>query len=228
MDGAGIRIRRGNGSTGSAGRVAFSPDGRYFLADGSAPTIPVWDAASGQKRYTLAGHTGELISASFSVGGERILSLSRDGTARLWDIATFYTRPSPSYRSLQPALTLTGHTAHVRSVAYSPDATRIATAGVDGTARVWNAADGRELLVLTGHGSTVEQASFSPDGARILTASWDGTAKVWDTQSGRELFTLPGLKQDNISAAFSPTDDCIVTGGHLWDAGDGHLPVRAV
>jgi WD40 repeat protein len=67
------------------------------------------------------------------------------------------------------------HEDGVLSAAFSPDGTRIVTGSTDQTARVWDAASGRELLALRGHKGGVRSAAFSPDGARIVTASWDTT-----------------------------------------------------
>jgi hypothetical protein len=75
--------------------------------------------------------------------------------------------------------TLKGHTGQVRSVSWSPDGTRLATGSLDGTAKVWDAAGGRELLTLKVHAGEVS-VSWSPDGMRLATGSEDGTAKVWD------------------------------------------------
>ena len=47
--------------------------------------------------------------------------------------------------------TLIGHRAEVTSVSWSPDGTRLATGSWDGTAKVWDAASGRERLTLRGH-----------------------------------------------------------------------------
>ena len=72
-------------------------------------------------------------------------------------------------------LNLSGHESEVTSAAFSPDGARIVTASWDETARIWDAATGKEITVLRGHESEVTSAAFSPDGARIVTASWDTT-----------------------------------------------------
>jgi WD40 repeat protein len=73
-----------------------------------------------------------------------------------------------------------GHKDTVQSAAFSRDGTRVVTASHDKTARVWDAATGRELAVLRGHPDEVISAAFSHDGSRIVTASDDGTARIWD------------------------------------------------
>jgi WD40 repeat protein len=77
---------------------------------------------------------------------------------------------------------LGGHDGIVVSAAFSPDGSRIVTASVDKTARIWDAASAKEIAVLRGHDDTVNSAAFSPDGSRIVTASDDKTARIWDAQ----------------------------------------------
>jgi WD40 repeat protein len=60
---------------------------------------------------------------------------------------------------------------------FSPDGSRIVTASVDKTARIWDAASAKEIAVLRGHEDVVVSAAFSPDGSRIVTASGDNTAR---------------------------------------------------
>jgi hypothetical protein len=89
-------------------------------------------------------------------------------------------------------LTLKGHTAQVGSASFSPDGSRIVTASMDKTAKVWDTTMGAEVLTLKGHTDSVRSASFSHDGARVLTGSADKTAKIWDATTGAEVLMLKG------------------------------------
>ena len=94
------------------------------------------------------------------------------------------------------------------------------------TAKVWEAASGKELLTLKGHNRWISSVAFSPDGQRIVTGSEDQTAKVWDAASGKELLTLKGHSVGILSVAFSPDGQRIVTGSDdqtakVWEAASG-------
>jgi WD40 repeat protein len=125
-------------------------------------------------------------------------------------------------------MTLRGHRDVVWCAAYSPDGRRMVTGGGwdDRTAKVWDAATGKELLTLSGHRHAVLSTVFAPDGQRILTASDDRTARVWDAATGKALFALKGHTDGVYSAAFSPDGRRIVTGSRdttarVWDATTG-------
>ena len=63
---------------------------------------------------------------------------------------------------------LRGHEGNVLSVAYHPSGEQIVSCSVDGTARLWNAADGSEIAVLSEHQGDVVSASFGPGGPSPL------------------------------------------------------------
>jgi WD40 repeat protein/serine/threonine protein kinase len=126
----------------------------------------------------------------------------------------------------QPVKTLWGHLDAVRSAVFSPDGERIATSGDDCTAKVWDAASGRELLALKGHRGSIWSVAWSPDGRRIATGSFDRSARVWEVATGRELLTLTGHAAGVLTLAWSPDGGQIVTGSNdmtakVWDAACG-------
>ena len=121
---------------------------------------------------------------------------------------------------------LRGHRSSVTSAAFSPDGKRIATASFDGTARVWDAKTGAQVLVLRGHAKEIWSVAFSPDGSRLATASTDKTARIWDAKTGALQLTLRGHDGVVQSVAFSPDSTHVVTAAYddtarIWDAKTG-------
>jgi len=123
-------------------------------------------------------------------------------------------------------LALTGHTDRVWAAAYSPDGRRIVTASWDNTARIWDAATGREMLRLRGHTDHVNSAAFSRDGLRIVTGSAHKTARIWDAATGRQMLLLGGHTDLVSFAEFSPDGRRVLTASsdktaRIWDAESG-------
>jgi WD40 repeat protein len=119
-------------------------------------------------------------------------------------------------------LVLAGHKKReLTSAGYSPDGSRIVTGSTDRTARIWDAASGKEIAVL-GHDQEVTSVAFSPDGSRILTTSGT-TVRIWDAVNARQVAILPRQSHDLpwYSAGFSSDGSRIVAVSKMrtaiWD-----------
>jgi WD40 repeat protein/tRNA A-37 threonylcarbamoyl transferase component Bud32 len=78
----------------------------------------------------------------------------------------------------------------VKDVVLAHDGSRFASAGADGTMKIWDAEDRREVMAMHGQLDLIKSAAFSPDGKRMASISKKGEIKIWDARFGRELMTL--------------------------------------
>ncbi|OLP18488.1 hypothetical protein BST81_10415 [Leptolyngbya sp. 'hensonii'] len=121
---------------------------------------------------------------------------------------------------------LSGHSGTVWALRYHPQGKGLASAGNDGTIRLWKA-NGRAIRVLEGHDSSVNDLRFTPDGTGLVSAGEDGTIRLWHLESGTNR-VLQRLGEAVNSISFSPDGLQWVSAGadgvvRLWPlaGGDG-------
>ncbi|MEU6548363.1 WD40 repeat domain-containing protein [Streptomyces sp. NPDC046859] len=120
-----------------------------------------------------------------------------------------------------------GHTNGVDALAFSPASGLLATAGIDGTVRLWDLVGRPAAGPLSGHEGPVRTIAFSPDGRRIASGGADGTVRLWDpvaaSPTGRPLTAHTGPVR---CLAFSPDGQLVASAGddatvRFWSPADG-------
>jgi len=210
--------------------AVFSPDSLSVLTASADGIARLWNTSTGECTQTMAGHTRAVMSAVFSADGSLALTASIDGTARIWKTCT---GECMQILSGHAGITFTGQVFHghwpggfIFAGEFSSDGSVALTAAYDGTAKIWNLADGQCVQTLSGHRCTVTSAVFSPDGSSALTASFDQTAKLWNTSTGRCQQTLTGHLEPVNSAAFSADGSLVLTASRdrtakVWQTSTG-------
>lgn len=157
---------------GSAVRSAtFSPDDRKLVTAGQNGTLRFWKVQP--ERSVLGsfqhGQDEELLSVSYDPLGELVATswqrFPSGGGARIWRIDGTGSQ------------SLTLPDAKVFNITFSPDGGRLATAGADGTVRLFDR-EGLELQKWS-HQGAVNTVAFSPDGNSVLSAGDDGKVRLW-------------------------------------------------
>jgi WD40 repeat protein len=122
---------------------------------------------------TLTGHTSDVASAFFSADGQRIVTASDDGTARVWSRGE-----GGAWRSV----VLDDRRGPVVAAALFPDGSHLVTESPDGTARQWSeSTDHSWHTVVPGvRQAAIRWAHISPNGRHVVTLSDDRTARVWN------------------------------------------------
>jgi WD40 repeat protein len=147
-------------------------------------------------------------------------------TLRLWDIASGQQIGAP----------LTGHTDNVRSVAFSPDGSKIISGSGDASIRVWDASTGQQIgAPFTGQANikSVLSVAFSPDGSKIVSGA-DNSVFIWDGVTGQQIGpTMIGHTAIVVSVAFSPDGSKIVSCSddktiRLWQTSFAPQPIRPI
>ena len=163
---------------------------------------------------------------------------SRDGTARLWDLKTANPGTSPT------VLRTVSHNRNldfVEHLAISPDSRWLAASGFEKAACLWDlkaANPAAAPIPLHGHYQEIRCLVMSPDSRWLATGSLDGTARLWNLRAPNPSISPIVLRtghslrspDDSIDAndeidlmAISPDGRWIATGSHcgeitrLWD-----------
>lgn len=117
------------------------------------------------------------------------------------------------------------------SVAFKPPDERgyttLASAGIGGDIRFWNAETSQPFLALRGHADWVQSIVFNSSGNRLASASFDCTARLWNAETGLLLQTFRGHRAPIVDIAFSSDNQSLATASfdgtiRMWNLASGN------
>jgi WD40 repeat protein len=224
--------------------LAFSPDGDYLAGTSRDRTVRIWQLAPGPDQFKVVKlwydkNAGTYLSVRWSPDGRRLLVGDREGRVAEWtfdpvadrwddETITAFARMSwedhPTWFGKNRALLapvplwIDGGHKEVWNARYSPDGTRVAAAGADGTVSVFASVTGvvqyraQAPKVTPFHG-----LDWSPDGALLAAGAADKNVYLFDATDGSIAQTLTGHGTIVSAVAWSPDGSTLAStaGGPL-------------
>jgi WD40 repeat protein len=208
------------GHANSVNTISLSPSEKHLATGSTDGTVRIWSFPEGNCLAVLKNQ----LNAQFSPDGKQLATIAKNGAVVVWqmpeaieiaeikklDQRLFSLAFAANARHLlvgggsgihvlelpdgEKISTLKVHAPAVGALRISPNGKLLASAGADGTARVFAVNDWREKLCLKLKAAGVYQLAFSPD-SRAIAVSMDGVIPIYNVMDGRlEREITVGLK----------------------------------
>ncbi|MCK1396266.1 caspase family protein [Bradyrhizobium sp. 1] len=213
--------------------VAFAPEPspKYLASAGEDGIVRIWNLGTHELAKSKLDHqSGDPARAAV-----RSLSYAPSGSGEF--VSAGYDGKIRFYRTSGAVDAKDAYGRKALRVAYSPDGTRVVTAGSDselGSAKLFDARSGNVRL-LAGHRDYVVSANWSADSKRIVTGGGgrDKSVNLWDADSGRLLASFSGHQEDVEAVAFFPGGTRLISASEdktikVWDIAERRLLLTAI
>jgi len=184
-------------------------------------TVKVWDIDNGVGSLKFTHDTGtNNCVVKFSPDGKHILLGSKD--IQIWDVEDMTAVKQ----------TLTGHSAIIQSLVFSPKGNRLASGSFDKTIKIWNWVnnEGTEIVKFTTMGQ-VRSMDYNLYGTRLASADVK-SVKIWNVENYPEFDrALRKHSDDVLSVNFSQDGKFLASGSSdttvkIWNVDDDYTLLR--
>lgn len=224
--------------------LSWNRDGRSLLSAGGDGTVRLWDTMLqgpfGEVATNLSSTSTTLTSSKTTNAKNITNSIAKETLLNATqNLEKAKTKPGMNVPGLKPesevqassgaALAVYRHAEQkpIWSVDFAPSGYYFASAGADGTARLWTTDRVLPVRMFCGHtANSVNSVVFHPNCNYILTGCDDKTARLWDIQTGRCVRLLNGCSAGIYQVKIDPSGQYAVGADakgtvHLWDLGTG-------
>jgi WD40 repeat protein len=203
---------------GEVSLLAFSSDERYVVTGDSSGTVRFWTAPAGQAAaddslvsdtspdHRLWRESGDSVTA-ISPGGDHLAIGDSRGHVHILQVDV----NAEELAAASDELSFLGHQGAVITIAFSQDGALVASAGLDGSIRIWDTSSGlpRPYHVRTSV-SAIDQIAFSPTARRLAVL---GGHRLWVINADTGA-VLADIELGELHAGFVfAVDDRIYVGG---------------
>ena len=146
-------------------------------------------AAAALGTLWVRAETAGAVAVSRQLAAQSGSELAAGNLNRALGLAASAWQAQPSFEARDSLLAALAEAPHhwlranqqgVLALAHSPEGSLLASAGSDGTVKLWDAQTGAAVATLKGHNDRVLAVAFSTDGKRLASCSADGTVRLWD------------------------------------------------
>ena len=180
--------------------TSWSNDGRYLTMAGgdpieakNPPSFEIWDVNNNKRIMKNLGDKLHFmgLQADFSPDNKAILYLGFPGFPDFSGLASAYVFDAQTGEIIKTFTPDNG--VLIRSVAWSPDGTQIATGMFNNQIIIWDYTTGKEITTLihsNNESMFINFVDWSPDGSKLAGASDENSASVWDTSTWKMIYKV--------------------------------------
>lgn len=201
---------------------ALSPDGKLLATGGEKGDLRFWNLSDGKEARAVIGGLGAPIQTlDFTLDGKKIVAGTSSGEIQVVDltsgvveqnftdpngvirfaaclgeknILTFAALNSVRFWSAASVSTISGHAQPVTSLAAAAGGKQLLSGSKDGSLRLWNLEDRKQLRQMD-HGGEVTAVAARVDGKRFASSGMNNAVKIWNADDGKLIAELKGDRQ---------------------------------